>query len=92
MTMVLPAYSGRAATLSAAARLAPVEMPPGMPSTLARRRDVSKAVSFDTVDHLVDELGIEDRGDEACADALNLVGPFDLWTAPGLPRARRQST
>ena len=39
----------RSSTWVTPATLAPVEMPPGMPSTRARSRDVSKAVWFPTV-------------------------------------------
>ncbi len=48
--MVLPAYSGRAATLSARGEIgAESKCRPGMPSTWRRCRDVSKASSFDAV-------------------------------------------
>ena len=49
MTMRLPAISGRAAISRAAAVAAPEDMPPGIPSVLASRRAVSKAVSFPMV-------------------------------------------
>ncbi len=65
--------SSRVATSIAAARLAPVEMPPGMPSIFASMRDVSNALSFETLTHLVDELGVEHARHEARADALDLV-------------------
>jgi len=41
--------SERWATVNAAARLAPVDMPPGMPSTFESIRDISNAISLGTV-------------------------------------------
>ena len=44
-TIVLPAFSGRLATWSAAASAAPEEMPTSSPSSLAARRAHSTEVS-----------------------------------------------
>src|SRR5688572_11645300 len=46
--MVLPLFSGLAATRAAAQTFAPVEMPPKIPSSRAKRRAHSKACSFET--------------------------------------------
>ncbi|CPU65981.1 Uncharacterised protein [Mycobacteroides abscessus] len=45
VTMSLPAFSGRAASCSAAAIAAPDEIPTSRPSSLAARRAYSTAVS-----------------------------------------------
>ena len=45
VTIILPLFSGRAATLAAAAMFPPELMPPKMPSSLASRRAHSKASS-----------------------------------------------
>ena len=75
ITIVLPAFSGRRPTSIAAATAAPEEMPTGMPSSRATSRAVSKAVWLPTAIDLVDHAAIEDRRNEAGADALDLVRP-----------------
>ena len=47
-TMVLPAFSGRAPTTTAACSAAPEEMPTGRPYSRATRRALAKESSFET--------------------------------------------
>ena len=48
-------------------------MPQGMPSSLAARRAMAKAVSFADAHHFVDQLALENARHEAGADALNAM-------------------
>jgi hypothetical protein len=71
-TISLPAFSGRAATLSAAKTAAPELMPTKslLRAAAARRGD---GFVVGDLDDFVDQLGVQDRWHKACADALNLV-------------------
>ena len=65
------------ATTSAAATLAPDEIPPGIPSTWANARKFESLFAWDGHD-LIDQTAIQYRWDETGADALDLE---DLPTA-----------
>jgi hypothetical protein len=79
VTIVLPGYSRLSPTDKAAATLAPVEMPPGMPSTLATRCDTSNACSLDTV--MISSIKLVSRIDGMKPAPI----PSILWGPRGLP-------
>ena len=75
-TIVLPAFSGRLATSSAAQTVAPDEMPPRMPSSAPRRRAVATAWSmFDVDDLVVDARGRGSSGTKFAPMPWILCGP-----------------
>ena len=65
--------SGRAAYLRAAAMAAPQLMPEMIPSSFARRGAISNDSSSVTGHDFIDELHVEDVGNEAGAQALDAV-------------------
>ena len=52
---------------------APEQMPTKRPSSSGRRRAMAMRLVVGDLDDFVDELGVEDAGDESRAEALNLV-------------------
>ena len=75
VTIVLPRFSGRAARRAATATLAPVLIPPRIPSSRASRRPQAKASSLVTVSTPLSKLVSRFFGMKPAADALDLVRP-----------------
>ena len=73
VTITLPRFSGRAAKRTATATLAPVLIPPRMPSSCDRRRAQLKASSLATVSAPESKLRIQILGNETGPNALDLV-------------------
>ena len=74
-TIVLPAFSGRLASRAATAVAAPLEMPERMPSSAREPARVEDRFLVGDLFDRVDQRQIEHVGNEAGADALDLVRP-----------------
>lgn len=73
--MVLPRFSGRRASCTAAQTAAPEEMPTSTPSSRPSRPAHGQGVLVLHLDDLVIDPGVQRLRDEAGPDALDGVGP-----------------